>query len=88
MLLKKLWNSAQTTYQQMSILESWGVLLANMPNDQYVRLCNHKKQFAADYSKLLDDNKFIIAISRDSMRQGSVVYRYEELSKLINKYSL
>lgn len=70
------------------LFESWGVLLANMPNDQYVRLCDHKKQFAADYSKLLDDNKFIIAISRDSMRQGSVAYRYEELSKLINKYSL
>ena len=42
---------------------------------------------AATY-KLLDDNKFIIAISRDSMRQGSVSYRYEELTKLINKYSL
>ncbi len=70
------------------LFESWGVLLASMPNDQYVRLCDHKKQFAADYSKLLDDNKFIIAISRDSMRQGSVAYRYEELSKLINKYSL
>lgn len=70
------------------LFESWGVLLANMTNDQYVRLCDHKKQFAADYSKLLDDNKFIIAISRDSMRQGSVAYRYEELSKLINKYSL
>lgn len=70
------------------LFESWGVLLANMPNGQYVRLCDHKKQFAVDYSKLLDDNKFIIAISRDSMRQGSVAYRYEELLKLINKYSL
>ena len=71
-----------------SLFECWGVLLANMSKDQYVRLCVRKKQFIDEYSKLLDDNKFIIAISRDSMRQGSVAYRYEELSKLINKYSL
>ena len=70
------------------MFESWGVLLADMPKEQYERLCSHKKQFIDEYSKLLDDNKFIIAISRDSMRQGSVSYRYEELTKLINKYSL
>ena len=71
-----------------SLFECWGVLLANMSIDQYARLCVRKKQFIDEYSKLLDDNKFIIAISRDSMRQGSVAYRYDELSKLINKYSL
>lgn len=70
-----------------SLFECWGVLLANMSKYQYDCLCVRKEQFIDEYSRLLNDDKFIIAISRDSMRQGSVTYRYEELLKLINKYS-
>lgn len=69
------------------LFESWGVLLANMSKEQYMRLCTNKTGFIKEYSRLLDDNKFVIAISRDSMRQGSVAYRYDELSKLIKRYS-
>ena len=69
------------------LFESWGVLLANMHNAQFEQLVVNKMAFMDEYAKLLDDAKFIIAISRDSMRQGSVAYRYDELTKLINKFS-
>ena len=69
------------------LFESWGVLLSQISSTRYSNLLKNKDQFMADYSKLLDDNRFIIAISRDSMRQWSVFYRYNELTKLIDKYS-
>ena len=69
------------------MFESWGVLLANMHDAQFEQLVVNKMAFMDEYAKLLDDAKFIIAISRDSMRQGSVAYRYDELTKLINKFS-
>lgn len=69
------------------LFESWGVLLSKISSTRYSNLLKNKDQFMADYSKLLDDNRFIIAISRDSMRQWSVFYRYNELTKLIDKYS-
>lgn len=69
------------------LFESWGVLLANMHDAQFEQLVVNKMAFMDEYAKLLDDAKFIIAISRDSMRQGSVAYRYDELTKLINKFS-
>ena len=69
------------------LFESWGVLLANMHDAQFEQLVVNKMAFMDEYAKLLDDAKFIIAISRGSMRQGSVAYRYDELTKLINKFS-
>lgn len=48
----------------------------------------HRNQFMDDYSKLLDDEKFIIAISRDSMRPSSVALRYNTLENLIKIYTL
>lgn len=69
------------------LFESWGVLLSKISSTHFNTLLKNKKEFMADYSKLLDDNRFIIAISRDSMRQWSVFYRYNELTKLIDKYS-
>lgn len=69
------------------LFESWGVLLSKISSTHFNTLLKNKKEFMADYSKLLDDNRFIIAISRDSMRQMSVSYRYNELTKLVNTYT-
>lgn len=65
------------------LFESWGVILANMSQEDVDKLISKKKLFTSEYSKLLDDEKFIIAISRDSMRQGSVSFRYDELTRII-----
>ena len=70
------------------LFETWGVLLGNMSDMDFSKLSDHRNQFMDDYSKLLDDEKFIIAISRDSMRPSSVALRYNTLEKLIKNYTL
>ena len=70
------------------LFETWGVLFGNMSDTAFTKLFVHRHQFMNDYSKLLDDDKFIIAISRDSMRPSSVSLRYEKLESLIEKYTL
>lgn len=70
------------------LFETWGVLLGNMSDAVFTKLFAHRNQFMSDYSELLDDDKFIIAISRDSMRPSSVSLRYGKLESLINKYTL
>lgn len=70
------------------LFETWGVLLGNMSDMDFTKLFVHRNQFMDDYSKLLDDEKFIIAISRDSMRPSSVALRYNTLENLIKIYTL
>ena len=70
------------------LFETWGVLLGNMSDMDFTKLFVHRNQFMDDYSKLLDDEKFIIAISRDSMRPSSVAQRYIKLEYLIKRYTL
>lgn len=67
------------------LFETWGYLLGKMSESDFEKLYNNRIAFLKDYSMLLDNDKFAIAISRDSMRQSSVMFRYDELTKIINK---
>lgn len=69
------------------LFETWGVLLCMLTDDEYQRLYNNRKSMMDEYSKLLTDYKFIISISRDSMKHLSVAYRYQMINDLITKYS-
>jgi hypothetical protein len=70
-----------------SLFEAWGVLLSGMTEIQFNLLCTNKKSFMVEYRRLLDDEAFSIAISRDSMKHLSVKLRFEKLTEIINKYS-
>ena len=70
-----------------SLFEAWGVLLSGMTETQFNLLCTNKKSFMVEYRRLLDDEAFSIAISRDSMKHLSVKLRFEKLTEIINKYS-
>lgn len=67
-----------------SLFESWSVLLGNMSEEDFIRLQSRKTAFFEEYSNLLRNKTFEIAISRDSMRHTSVAYRYYELNALLN----
>lgn len=71
-----------------SLFETWGVLLARMPQVQYEKILNSKQDMYVDYEMLLSDDQFVIAISRDSMKHASVKYRYLKISELIKKFSI
>lgn len=68
------------------LFETWGVLLCVLSDEQYKRLLAHRENMIEEYVHLLADYKFIISISRDSMKHASVAYRYLKINDLITKY--
>lgn len=71
-----------------SLFETWGVILAELTEEDFSVLLSYKHDFMNEYKKILSETAFVIAISRDSMKHQAVKYRFEKLSNLINKYSL
>lgn len=69
-----------------SLFETWGVLLAQLNETQYNKLVLSKRDLLAEYEIILRDDRFIIDISRDSMKKTSVENRYTTVKKLVNKY--
>lgn len=69
-----------------SLFETWGVLLSQLSDMEYETLFKSKNDLIAEYKVILNDNKFIIDISRDSMKKTSVEHRYTVIKDLINKY--
>lgn len=69
-----------------ALFETWGILLSKLTEDEFSNLRTNKASLLNDYKGYLWNEKFIIAISRDSMNKNSVNYRYSELLNLIRKY--
>lgn len=69
-----------------SLFETWSVLLTELSEDEFENLCRNKDAMTGEYCKILENPDFEIAISRDSMRHGSVSRRFNELKMLIHKY--
>lgn len=69
-----------------SLFETWGVLLSQLNDMEYQNLVNAKNDLMKDYEIILQDDRFIIDISRDSMKKTSVENRYTAVRNLINKY--
>jgi hypothetical protein len=65
----------------------WGGLLSKLSEDAYAQLLKNKSAFIKDYNKIIEEQLFQIAISRDSMKHGSVKFRFDIISELINKYT-
>lgn len=69
-----------------SLFETWGVMLSKLTDAEFSNLLRNKTPLLAEYADYLYTDNFVIAISRDSMKKGSVQHRYSIVSKLINKY--
>jgi hypothetical protein len=69
-----------------SLFEMWGGLLAKLSEEDYERFLKNKFSFLKEYSLIIEEQAFQIAISRDSMKHAAVKYRFDIISKLINKY--
>lgn len=70
-----------------SLFETWGVVLGKLTTEEFEKLKTNKHSLLNDYHELLDREEFVNAISRDSMKKTSVVYRFEEIINIVNKYS-
>lgn len=68
------------------LFEVWCNIFSNMNIFQFQMLSKNKKSFMDDYINLLNDDNFIIVISRDSQKFSSVKTRYEKINNLIEKF--
>ena len=69
-----------------SLFETWGVLLSQLNETEYNNLVKSKNDLMKEYESILRDDRFIIDISRDSMKKTSVENRYTKIRNLINNY--
>lgn len=70
-----------------ALFEVWGNLLADLDDDSFKNLLNHKENFSEEYNRLLtDDQDFENHISRNSLKQQSVRARFRILKGVIKKY--
>lgn len=82
---KSLPNNRRTPINK-SLFETWGVLLSKLTEQEFTHLLGNKDQMLSEYEHYLYSNEFIVAISRDSMNNKSVHYRYNIVKGLIDKY--
>jgi len=82
---KSIGNNRRTGINK-SLFETWGVLLANLAEDEFKKLIKKKTSFLREYEPILADIEFQMTISRDSMKPTSVKHRFERFDNLIKKY--
>ncbi|MFJ1426141.1 DUF262 domain-containing protein [Capnocytophaga sp. ARDL2] len=83
---RKSYNNKQRTPINKGLFEVWCNTLSNLNEYEYEKLLSNRKGFMNDYIELLNDNNFIIVISRDSQKSSSVKTRYERINELVNKH--
>jgi hypothetical protein len=67
-----------------ALFESWANIFAEMSTEDFEALLGKQALFYSEYLKLLSDDEFDRAISRDSSSVISSVNRYKKLRELIN----
>lgn len=69
-----------------SLFETWGVLLSQLNETEFKNLVKSKNDLMKEYESVLRDDRFVIDISRDSMKKTSVENRYTKIRNLIDNY--
>ena len=84
---RKSYPGKRKTPVNKSLFEVWGVLLSKISNEEFYMLEKNKALFLEEYQIILEDIRFVNAISRDSWKQSvGVRFRHEKLSEILNKY--
>lgn len=66
-----------------ALFDSWSTIMAEMPDEDFQSLVISKPEFLEAYEKLLQQDEFERAISRDASSITGVRYRYRILKKLV-----
>lgn len=84
---RKSYPGKRRTPINKSLFETWGVLLSGITEEQFDKLYELRDEMMVEYRNLINDNDFVIIISRDSMKPTSVKKRFEFIRNLIQTYS-
>lgn len=86
---RKSYGNRRKTPINKALFEVWGVLLGEMKEEKFDLLRRNRRDFLSEYREsFLKDYKFNDIISRNALKQNSVIERYTELSNLLNKHSI
>jgi hypothetical protein len=69
-----------------SLFEVWANIFADMSDDDFAIIQNHKDEFVESYRELFEDSEFNNAISRHGSTVLGVNTRFERINGLINKF--
>lgn len=83
---RKSYPGKRRTPINKGLFEVWGNLLGRLSEKEFDNLKINKKKFINSHTELLNDENFIIVISRDSQKFSSVKTRYEKLNDLLNQF--
>ena len=82
---KSFGNNYRTAINK-ALFETWGVIIANLTEEEFLKLAANKELFLLEYIPIITDTDFQFAISRDSMQTTSVKTRFEKFNELIKKF--
>jgi hypothetical protein len=70
-----------------SLFETWGGLLAAIPENEYQNLLKQKDSLLADYDRVKGDDFFYRTVSRDPWQKANVDYRFKTIADMVRKNS-
>lgn len=85
---RKSYPGKRRTPINKSLFETWGVLLSEISEEQFSNLLKNKKAMMVEYKSIIQDDNFVVIISRDSMKTSSVKKRFELIRNLINTHTI
>lgn len=86
---RKSYSGKRKTPINKSLFEVWGVLLSEISEMKFENLKRNRNVFLNDYkNNFLKDYKFDEIISRNALKQNSVIERYTKMNDLLNKYTI
>jgi len=68
-----------------ALFDSWGTILAFMPDDKYEKLRQNRNKLLEKYDKKKDDSFFYDAVSRTAWQKAKVEIRFAEIQNLIQE---
>jgi uncharacterized protein with ParB-like and HNH nuclease domain len=83
---RKSYGDNRRTAINKALFETWGVLMANLTNEEFANLEKNKNEFLSDYIPIITSPNFQHAISRDSMKTTSVKIRFEQFTELLKTH--
>ena len=83
---RKSYPGKRRTPINKGLFEVWGNLLGRLSEKEFDNLKKNKRSFIKSHTDLLNDENFIIVISRDSQKFSSVKTRYDKLNDLLNQF--
>ncbi|TSD67627.1 DUF262 domain-containing protein [Inquilinus sp. KBS0705] len=72
-----------------ALFETWGAIFSKLESEEFEILVENKKEFINDYNlNYLSKDSFKQVVSRNALKQTSVIERHSKLNTLVKKYLL